>query len=548
MRKILGILFAFALAAQAQPLREAAKERGIRIGAAAASGYLNERDYTDALAGEFNQLQPENDLKWATVHPGRTAYNFKPADALVDFAQAHDMAVRGHTLLWHQSNPSWLEKGSWTSAELSEILSDHIRTVVSHYAGKLYGWDVVNEAFNDDGTLRESIWYNKPGIDLSGTGYIEQAFRWARAADAKALLFYNDYGAEGLNAKSDAVYRMVRDFRARGVPIDGVGLQAHFTKSGVSLSALESNIARLTALGLQVQITELDVRLPVNGAGRASDADLAVQAKLYGDLTRVCLKFALCTAVQTWGLTDKHSWIPGFFPGFGAGLPLDASYNRKPAHAAMRESLLKSPPSTPATVANAASYDTSAVAAGEIVTIFGANYGPATLADAQPDARVYFDGLPGPILYALVNQASVVVPAGVAGRRTTELTYEYRGLRSGPVTLQVAPSAPGIFTLDGSGAGQAAALNPDDSINSPANPAPRGSVVALFATGAGAGIELPVSANLGEILYAGAPPGQVEGLFQVNVRLAPGLSQGPANVILSVGPGRSQAGVTVSVK
>ncbi len=323
----------------AQPLRDLADQRGIRFGAAANPAHLSETAYSNTLGGEFSQLEPENALKFGPIHPGPTTYNFGPADALVAFAKTHKMAVRGHTLVWHNQNPSWLTNGSFSPAQLSGFLQDHIHNVIGHYAGQVYAWDVVNEAFNDNGTLRSAIWSDSPGIGLAGTAYIEQALRWAHAADPKALLFYNDYGAEATNAKSDAIFDMARDFKARGVPIDGIGMQMHFTTNMGPLSSIESNINRITALGLQVHITELDVRLPVDSAGNASAADLATQAQIYHDIVALCLKFARCTAIQTWGFTDKYSWVPRAFPGRGAALEFDPTYQAKPAYKSIQSAL-----------------------------------------------------------------------------------------------------------------------------------------------------------------------------------------------------------------
>src|SRR5262249_41587679 len=154
--------------------------------------------------------------------------------------------------VWHQQNPGWVTNGNYTPDQLSSILQSHISTVVGRYAGQIYAWDVVNEGFNDDGTMRSTIWYNTPGIGLTGTGYIEQALRWAHAADPQALLFYNDYNAESMNAKSEAVYKMAEDFKSRGVPLDGIGLQMHLTANLPQLAGMEANIKRLTELGLQV--------------------------------------------------------------------------------------------------------------------------------------------------------------------------------------------------------------------------------------------------------------------------------------------------------
>jgi endo-1,4-beta-xylanase len=203
----------------------------------------------------------------------------------------------------------------------------------------VYAWDVVNEAFNADGSLRSTVWADSPGIGLPGTAYIEQAFRGAHEADPKALLFYNDYDAEMMNAKSDAIFAMAKDFKARGVPIDGIGLQMHVKADENRWPSIEENIKRLVGLGLQVQITELDVRVPVGPSGQVSDADLKREAEVYRKAAAVCLEFPQCTAIQVWGVTDKYSWIPHEFPGQGAGLLFDAQYRRKPAFSAVRDAL-----------------------------------------------------------------------------------------------------------------------------------------------------------------------------------------------------------------
>jgi endo-1,4-beta-xylanase len=278
-------------------------------------------------------------MKFALIHPGPSTYSFGPADSLVAFAAKNGMVVRGHTMVWHRQNPAWITNGSRNPAQLAAALEAHIKTVVGHYAGQVYAWDVVNEAFNEDGTLRSTVWSDSPGIGLKGTKYIEQAFQWARQADGKALLFYNDYNTEGVNPKSDAVYEMASDFKSRGVPLDGVGLQMHLTSEAVHADSLEANLRRLTALGLQVQITELDVRLPVDAAGNASADLLVVQAQIYREVVATCLKFPQCTAIQTWGFTDRYSWVPKTFRGTGAALQFDVRYKPKPAFQALLDAL-----------------------------------------------------------------------------------------------------------------------------------------------------------------------------------------------------------------
>src|SRR5258708_3250837 len=174
-----------------QTLRQVAAAHNILVGAAAYSPDFGDSGYTATLGPEYSQLQPENEMKFGFIHPALGVYDFTGADALVAYAQAHTMVVRGHTLVWHNQVPAWVPMGNYSPAQLATILQDHITTVTQHYAGKAYAWDVVNEAFYDTGTVRDTIWYDQPGIGFSGMGtkYIEQAFNWAHTADPAAKLF-----------------------------------------------------------------------------------------------------------------------------------------------------------------------------------------------------------------------------------------------------------------------------------------------------------------------------------------------------------------------
>jgi endo-1,4-beta-xylanase len=331
----------------AQTLRQAAEKNRLLIGAAAQPAKFAEPDYADTLAREFNMLEPENAMKWTAIRPTPERFDFASGDAVVAFAQAHKMRVRGHTLVWALNNPAWLAKGNFTPAQLKQMLQEHISKVMQHYAGQVFAWDVVNEAFDAQGRLVSSIWYDAPGIGLAGKGtaYIEQAFRWARAADPNALLFYNDYGAESLNAKSDAIYAMVKDFKARGVPIDGVGLQTHIYDLNLKqISTLAANIRRFAALGVQVHITEMDVRLPLDADGHVlNKADLATQAEIYRRVAQTCLAQPACTAFQTWGFTDKYTWLYNYTKGKqGAPLLFDENYAPKASYYAVLDVLRRS--------------------------------------------------------------------------------------------------------------------------------------------------------------------------------------------------------------
>ena len=319
-------------------LRQEAAHTHVLIGAAVRPSLFSEAAYSATLAREFNMVEPEDAMKWWVVRKQPGSFDFRGGDQIVGFAQAHGMKVRGHCLVWDHDNPEWLAQGHFTSAQLSHLLEEHITTMTKHYAGQVFAWDVVNEALDENGKWKDSPWYNQPGIGFSGQGfaYIEQAFRWAREGDSQALLFYNENGGEGLGRKSDAVYAMVKDFKRRGIPIDGVGLQMHIAEPEVDTAAIAANIARLTALGLQVHITELDVSLPLDSSGAVRPGDLVRQAEVYRGVVHACLQSPGCTAIQTWGFTDKYSWIGSHSHGTrGAALPFDRAYKPKPAFDAM---------------------------------------------------------------------------------------------------------------------------------------------------------------------------------------------------------------------
>src|SRR5262245_40599198 len=196
-------------------LRQAAQARNLRVGTAVDRLFSNDADGTQfktIAAREFSALTAENDMKHQRLQPARGVFRFTRADSLVAFAEANGMQMRGHTLVWHQQLATWLTSGSWTQAEARALMIDHITNVVSHFRGHIVAWDVVNEALNDDGTRRATFWSLNVGSD-----YIDDAFRAARAADPQALLFYNDYNIEGMNAKSDSAYALVRGMQQRGV-------------------------------------------------------------------------------------------------------------------------------------------------------------------------------------------------------------------------------------------------------------------------------------------------------------------------------------------
>jgi endo-1,4-beta-xylanase len=305
-----------------RPVRELPR-LGPLAGVAVRADLLGDKGYAAALTA-FSSVTPENELKWEDVEPGNGSYDFGPADRIVDFARAHGMAVRGHTLVWHLQNPGWLN--GLSRAQLRAALADHISTVMGHYAGRISEWDVVNEAVGDEGEPRPSLWLSKLGI-----GYIALAFRLAHQADPSAKLFYNDYGAEGMGRKADAVYALVATLRRAGVPIDGVGLQGHVDTTPPPGYA--RNVARFAKLGLSVELTELDVRTKTDDAAARAD-----QAQQYTRLVAGCPQ---CTRFTVWGLDDADSWVPTAYPGFGQATLLDGELRPKPAFDAFRTALLR---------------------------------------------------------------------------------------------------------------------------------------------------------------------------------------------------------------
>ncbi|MGQ3553746.1 endo-1,4-beta-xylanase [Streptomyces rochei] len=302
----------------ADTLGSAAAAQGRYFGTAVAAGHLGEADYAATLDREFNSATPENEMKWDATEPSRGTFTFSAADRVVDHARAQGMDVRGHTLVWHSQLPSWV--GALGAADLRGAMNDHINQVMGRYKGQIHSWDVVNEAFQDGGSgARRS----SPFQDKLGDGYIEEAFRTARAADPAAKLCYNDYNTDGVNAKSTAVYTMVKDFKARGVPIDCVGFQGHFNSNSPVPADLRANLQRFADLGVDVQITELDIE----GSGTA-------QADAYARVVDACLAVDRCTGITVWGVTDKYSWRSG-----GTPLLFDGNYDAKPAYDAVLAAL-----------------------------------------------------------------------------------------------------------------------------------------------------------------------------------------------------------------
>jgi endo-1,4-beta-xylanase len=315
-------------------LRALADSQGLSIGAAVAIDPLDtDADYRDVLAREFNMVVAEDAMKWDALRPDRDTFDFAAADRIVEFAEQHDMQVRGHTLVWFNAMPPWLEELDLTRDEAIELLREHITTVVGRYRGRITQWDVVNEPLNegDEGGLRNNVWLRWIGED-----YIALAFQFAREADPDAELYYNDYDWGAPGPKTDKIIELAGDLKSAGVPIDGVGIQFHVL-SGIDAPAVAAKLAEIEALDLDVAMTEVDNGIPLP----TDPAKLDEQASVFGGLLETCLGLTRCDTYVMWGFTDRHSWIPEFLPGYGAALIFDEQLQPKPAYTALVAELLE---------------------------------------------------------------------------------------------------------------------------------------------------------------------------------------------------------------
>jgi endo-1,4-beta-xylanase len=338
----------------------AAPRRVVQGAAVRLSALRRDARYRDTFLQQFDALTPENEMKMQMLQPRRGSFDFRAADDLVAFAKEHGKRVHGHALVWGLQVPLWLiDHGitdklglhlrplslpdlpaplntvvgdvltsvtGWTRSELLGIMRHHIDTVVRHFGDDVPEWDVVNEPMAPNGTLANNVWRRFIGPD-----YVELALRAAHAANPRAKLFINEYAVEAPSAKLDGLVALVRDLKARNVPLDGVGLQYHTHIQGfLDEQTLALTMRRLADLGVDVQITEMDVATSLLDGSR--EQRLARQAVAYGDAARACNAVSACTRFTTWGVSDSLSWL-------GAGeMPLlfDSKYDAKPAFSAVR--------------------------------------------------------------------------------------------------------------------------------------------------------------------------------------------------------------------
>ena len=306
---------------------------------------------------EFNTISPENIMKWGSIHPKPESYSFTEADKYVEFGEKNNMFIIGHTLVWHAQTPRWVFEDKDGKPETREMLlkkmKEHIQTVVGHYKGRVKGWDVVNEALDEDGSLRKSQW-----LKIIGEDFIEKAFQYAHEADPNAELYYNDYSIEN-EPKLNGVIKIIKDLQSKGIKISAVGIQGHYLLNDPSPSKIENCIQKISSTGIPVQFTELDVNVlptPFNnpGADITLKADYqekynpyvsgmpdSVQQKLskyYQDIFSVFVKQEKnIKRITFWGVTDNNSWLNNWPIRGRTNYPLlfDRQGNKKPAYDAV---------------------------------------------------------------------------------------------------------------------------------------------------------------------------------------------------------------------
>ena len=300
------------------------------VGVAVQSSQLADPDRAEVIPHAFTSLTAEYEMKMSPLWTGVGTYNWTGADAIVNFAALHSMQVHGHALLWHSAIPAWLDAFPGDDAAFEEAVHDFITTTVSRYKGKVVSWDVVNEAFDDNGDLRDNLFSQRMGLD-----YIARMFKYARDADPDLLLFYNDYGLPGNALKLEAVLDMVDDFQSRDIPIDGVGLQAHVTLEYPDVGVVETTMDELVSRGLRIHISELDIRVNPDGTEPGLSADLQTQQK--NRYREIVSAFAALPAenqfaVTVWGLADPDSWLINFWGHTDWPLLFNGALRPKPAY------------------------------------------------------------------------------------------------------------------------------------------------------------------------------------------------------------------------
>jgi endo-1,4-beta-xylanase len=325
-------------------LKELAAVHHIELGNFAILNYIHTEPYNHILNSQFDFVLADNTPNWyftdGGLRPGPTSYNFKQMDEVMAYAQAHNMPVEAHHLLWGEEKwlPAWLKDGNYTNQQVQQFATEHIAAVVGHYKGKIKRWSVVNEAFTRGQHVSDlhDWWADNTG----SLAYIDQAFIAARQADPTAKLILNDFGNEHFNPISDAMYAYIKDAKARGIPIDGIGMQMHIDGTHPPIKGeVVANMQRFAALGLEVDVTEFDVNMSAVPA--SGDVKDRIQGDIYYNMIRACIESKVCHSFALLGITDAETWYNYMGPSSADARPLmfDKQYHPKPAYYSFRTAL-----------------------------------------------------------------------------------------------------------------------------------------------------------------------------------------------------------------
>ncbi|TDP00733.1 endo-1,4-beta-xylanase [Flavobacterium sp. 245] len=321
-----------------QTLKEKAK---FKIGAAVKMKDLqNEANFKNAVLKHYSQITAEFEMKMASIWTSSTAYNFTAADYLVGFAKDNNLEVHGHTLVWYDSFPEWFKNAKYDSIAFESKVKIYITDVVGRYKGRVKSWDVVNEVFADGGAMRNETVINS--LFKDPIGFYGRCFRYAKAVDPDAKLFYNDYNVVLDAGKRASIKKMVTRFKANGVPIDGVGDQFHYA-TDTNRQTMKTGFTDMASTGLLIHISELDIKVNTSKSDSYvfTDAEAQKQSETYKYITSMYEELPQNQkfAISTWGVTDKYTWLTSFWHYKEYPLLLDADYNKKPAYQGFLEGL-----------------------------------------------------------------------------------------------------------------------------------------------------------------------------------------------------------------